>query len=129
LNIGETEAGPFSPASSFSSRGKYGRCNRGSPEFFQLFFRTLPLILSQQMLNASSFIQHHSGLRLTCLPWFLNCKPRALSSAGSERTPHTRKVTGSIPVAPTMRLRISNCQWRTGGSGRLLYFCADRVAG
>ena len=26
---------------------------------------------------------------------------RALSSAGSERTPHTRKVTGSIPVAPT----------------------------
>ena len=26
---------------------------------------------------------------------------RALSSAGSERTPHTRKVVGSIPTAPT----------------------------
>ena len=25
----------------------------------------------------------------------------ALSSAGSERTPHTRKVAGSIPAAPT----------------------------
>jgi hypothetical protein len=28
---------------------------------------------------------------------------RALSSAGSERTPHTRKVAGSIPAAPTER--------------------------
>ena len=32
----------------------------------------------------------------------------ALSSAGSERTPHTRKVTGSIPVAPTIELSIAD---------------------
>lgn len=35
---------------------------------------------------------------------FCILKPaRALSSVGSERTLHTRKVTGSIPVAPTVK--------------------------
>ena len=29
----------------------------------------------------------------------------SLSSAGSERTPHKRKVTGSIPVAPTQTMK------------------------
>jgi hypothetical protein len=35
---------------------------------------------------------------------------RALSSAGSERTPHTRKVVGSIPTAPTIGLHPAG--WR-----------------
>ena len=34
-------------------------------------------------------------------PWLILKHIRALSSAGSERTPHTRKVAGSIPAAPT----------------------------
>ena len=38
----------------------------------------------------------------------------AISSAGSERTPHTRKVVGSIPTSPTwgianLELTIPNC--------------------
>ena len=45
----------------------------------------------------------------------------ALSSAGSERTPHTRKVVGSIPTAPTKKVRRKKAEVRSAGRWRSVF--------